>query len=44
VTTTIHAEQLYAEDALFAQGIVTGEFAFLAQDGGVKQRLNGNNT
>ena len=33
MTTTIHAEQLYAEEALFAQGIVAGEFAFLAQDG-----------
>jgi 2-iminobutanoate/2-iminopropanoate deaminase len=32
MTTTIHAEQLYAEETLFAQGVVAGEFAFLAQD------------
>lgn len=29
----IHADQLYSEDTLFAQGIAAGEFAFLAQDG-----------
>src|SRR4029077_17851753 len=33
MATTIHAEQLYAEETLFAQGVVAGEFAFLAQDG-----------
>ena len=33
VTATIHAEQLYAEETLFAQGTVAGEFAFVAQDG-----------
>jgi len=33
MTATISAEQLYAEETLFAQGKVAGEFAFLAQDG-----------
>src|SRR5215813_3922882 len=33
VTATIHAEQLYAEETLFARGTVAGEFAFVAQDG-----------
>jgi 2-iminobutanoate/2-iminopropanoate deaminase len=31
--TTIHAGQLYAEETLFAQGTVAGEFVFVAQDG-----------
>jgi len=33
VTATIHAEQLYAEETLFARGTVAGEFAFVAHDG-----------
>src|SRR5215471_13198201 len=32
MAATIHAEQLYVEEMLFAQGTVAGEFAFVAQD------------
>lgn len=32
MTTTINSNQLYSEPGLFAQGVVAGEFAFVAQD------------
>jgi 2-iminobutanoate/2-iminopropanoate deaminase len=33
MATTIHDNALYSEPGLFAQGVVAGEFAFVAQDG-----------
>ena len=32
MTTELHSGQLYTEENLFAQGVMSGEFAFIAQD------------